>query len=51
MPTVTKKKSTGTNVRISDKGYSKIKSYCDKNGLKISLFCELSILKEISSKK
>lgn len=41
------KVSKGTNVRLSQDGYTTIKNYCDSVGYKIGAFVETSSIKRI----
>jgi predicted DNA binding CopG/RHH family protein len=44
------KASIGTNVRISDKVYDKVRKHCMKNGLKIGKFCEQVLDEKLKAK-
>ncbi len=46
-----KKASEGTNVRISDKVYKSVKSYCNKEGLRIGKFVEMAVQQRLSRMK
>lgn len=46
-PVLKKKVYTGKNIRISDSGFDRIKTYADKNRLRLGGFVEDCTIKEI----
>ncbi len=44
-----KKKTVGTNIRLSENGHKAIKTFCQDKGYKIAAFIEITVLKKIAT--